>query len=720
MEPWQVEADRIDYDSNTERYVAQGNVLIHQAEKSLSADRVELDLQNMRAYASGNVVLRSKADTMTGTRLEIDLERQIVFIEYATVFLPENNYHISSDKIEKTGENSYRMNDATITTCDGDRPDWRFTGKDVTIEEDGSGTAKHITFYIRSMPMLYSPYMLYPARKDRQTGLLLPQGSTGERKGWSYNQPFFWAISDSTDATFYSDYMTKRGLQLGAEYRYYWGRHSKGIVMLDGLHDEKTDDKIADPSDPYGFDDGDPDYPRPNRDRWWFRMSNNSRLPAEVTSRLELDLISDQDYLREFENSYAGYDDTDDYLNKKFGRFLDDVNDPVRVNRLLLNRIWPTFSLNVDPRYYLDTTRGTNSRTQLSKLPLIAADAQKNRLGQSSFFYNLNTEYSNFWRPKGSRAQRLDLFPRLYRPFRFDNVLTLEPSVGFRETVWSPYGSDEQTGGDDNISHRELFDTRVELFTEIERVFDLNSWIGQRVKHSIRPQIEHEYIPDVDQNDLPDFGPADRIEAVNLLTYSLTNYLTTKSLKHNKQQDRHPRKDARGETVTSPAQFDYRDAGRFKLLQSYDFKKNDQPFSAIRGELDLFPDRYLSLETDAEWSVYSGSFLQFNAAATLWDNRGDRLFMEYRYNHPSSKELNLPGSQNVESLFTELRVKVNERLSLQGRYEYDFEENNKILSGIGFSYDSQCWGLEVDFTDKSNDTNVEFKITLRGIGGIGL
>ena len=254
--PWQLEADRIDYDQKADEYTATGNVLIYKANIRLSADFVRFHRKNMMAYAEGNVVLTDGQDVLKGVKMDIDLEGQIGSIEDGYLFLKQNNYHITGDVIKKVGPKTYTIDDATMTTCDGDNPDWKVTGKKVKIKDDGQGTAWHAAVYAKKMPVLYTPYFYYPARKDRQTGFLLPDAGISNRWGYFYNQPFFWAIDKSSDATFYGHYMRDRGFRPGAEYRYYLDEWSKGTWMIDGLSDGEVDDGTGTSSEDWGFEDG--------------------------------------------------------------------------------------------------------------------------------------------------------------------------------------------------------------------------------------------------------------------------------------------------------------------------------------------------------------------------------------------------------------------------------------------------------------------------------
>ena len=181
--PWQLEADEIFYDQKYNAYIAKGNVLIYKANIRLMANFIRFDQQNMKAYAEGDVVLTNGEDILSGTSMEIDLENQVGSVEDGYLFIKENNYHLRGDLIKKVGEKTYTIDEATLTTCDGDKPDWRITGKKIKIKADGEGSARHATMWARNMPVLYTPYFYYPARKKRQSGLLWPEGGHSNRWG---------------------------------------------------------------------------------------------------------------------------------------------------------------------------------------------------------------------------------------------------------------------------------------------------------------------------------------------------------------------------------------------------------------------------------------------------------------------------------------------------------------------------------------------------------
>lgn len=251
----------------------------------------------------------------------------------------------------------------------------------------------------------------------------------------------------------------------------------------------------------------------------------------------------------------------------------------------------------------------------------------------------------------------------------------------------------------------------------------------EAIRHSIRPRIIHTFIPDVDQDDLPNFDSIDRIDNENLLTYSLVNTLTSKTRKKgtfdisriSKRADRD-----RTEIVDAPVEYSYTDFLRFELEQNYDIneameKDPEKPFSPIDARLDFFPGKYVGFDATALWSVYENKFLSHNIGGSIWDSRGDRLYVEYRYTRESD-EIDLNPAQ---SIFGDLRLKVTDRLRVSGLYEYNFQDNTRVRTGFGLTYKADCWQFDGRIVDKvnvgdRNDVNWEFNIKLFGLGEFGI
>jgi len=714
--PWHIVANEIDYDDKAGCYIGKGNVVITKGDKTLTADFIRFDQKTMKVYAKGHVIMSAGEDTLTGTSMEMNLEAETGTIYNGTIFIKANHFYIKGDKIQKIGKDSYAVDKASITTCDSDKPAWKITGRNLKVTIEGYGFVTHAALWAKKVPVLYTPFLVFPVKLKRQSGLLLPQIGYSDRKGAEYLQPLYWAINESSDATFYLHHMGRRGEKLGFEYRYILDESSKGTLMFDFLDDKKVDDGTQSSED-WAFEGVTGS--RPNADRYWFRMKHDQSIPFDFSLKLDIDFVSDQDYLHEFKGGYTGFDKTDKYFNKNFGRDLDEYDDPVRVNRLNLSRSWSSYSLNAEARWYDDiiTRRQGDTDTTLQKLPFIEFNASKQRFLNTSSFFDLDSEYTYFFREDGTKGHRVDVHPRLYLPLRYKHYCTFEPSLGVRETAWR-INEDENTSTENDWKlHRELYDVKLDLSTELFHIYHLNGEGIDKIKHSIRPQIVYDYIPDdPDLSLYPNFEEEiDRIEKKNLVTYSITNTFTSKSKKHTVERDKYQKSE-----YNEPS-YIYREFCRFKLEQSYDINeaKEDnpenwanneekRPFSPIYGELKFVPGNYFSMQADAKWCQYESDFLSHNVAVNISDKREDRIFVEHRYTRNSSR-----------SIYTDLLLKISDSLSAYSNYERNLYDRKRIKSSLGFLYKAQCWSIDVSYTHEGDDRRYSFMINLFGLGGLG-
>jgi LPS-assembly protein len=675
----------------------------------------------MEAEAWGNVRFTSGQDRLTGTRLKMDLDKGVGIVYGGTLFIKESHFYITGGEIQKTGEGSYYIDDGCFTTCDGDLPAWKITGRDLKVKMDGYGTVRHAALWTKSVPVLYVPFLVFPAKTERQTGFLVPQVSNSNRNGFEYSQPFFWAINDSSDATFYESYMARRGLKHGIEYRYVLTPESKGAAMFDFLDDRQIDDgTIQEDSNRYhyeGFRGDDED--RLNRDRWWFRMKSDQELPGGFKAKLDTDLVSDQDYLREFTGGYSGFDSTDSYFEKEFGRDLDDYTDTVRLNQLSLNRNWNQYSLNSDLRWYDDviTRKNSDPNTTLQRLPHIQFDGSKQQLVVSPLYFDLESSYDYFWRDHGTRGHRADLHPRLYYPLRVLKYFDLEPSIGFRETLWQVEEYDDETPRDeDELLTREVFDVRADLSTEFWKTLSLKGRNIDRIRHTVKPRVIYDYMPVQEQGDYPNFEGIDRLDEKNILTYSITNYFTARSIKRPARAIE--TQIGSSDEPVSPL-YRYRDVCRIKFSQSYDIEEarqdettgDNRPFSDIKGELEFRPYGCLDVDGDMSWSPYDSEIKTYNTTLTLCDRRGDRASVDYIYSRGDR-----------ESILANALLRLFHPLSVYGEHERNIRDGQDVKTVVGFKYEPQCWSLDLSYTDdRAMDTQEYFvKVSLYGLGEFGL
>ena len=217
---WQITAKKMSYDRDEGLYVAEGDVVITRAGQVLKANEARYNEKTGMVEAIGEVVLETNGDILKAEKALFDLNSQAGRITRGRIFLRENHYYIHGEDMEKTGPQTYVVKGCHLTTCDGDRPDWSITGSEVEVTVEGYGTVKNAVFRIRDRPAFYLPYARFPVKTKRQSGFLPPSMGYSSRNGAEVEIPFFWALSDQMDATFYEHYMVDRGLMQGLEYRY--------------------------------------------------------------------------------------------------------------------------------------------------------------------------------------------------------------------------------------------------------------------------------------------------------------------------------------------------------------------------------------------------------------------------------------------------------------------------------------------------------------------
>jgi LPS-assembly protein len=173
---------------------------------------------------------------------------------------------------------------------------------------------------------------------------------------------------------------------------------------------------------------------------------------------------------------------------------------------------------------------------------------------------------------------------------------------------------------------------------------------------------------------------------------------------------------------SAPA-FTYTPFLRFRLENSFDINKHNQdhprPFSNVLAELQIRPDRYGLVQADALWSPYDSQFYAYNAGIWLNNQRGDQIRIDYRFTRESeafSETAALPG---VHSIDTAAAWRVTPRWQLRGKYEHNIETANRIESGIGVSYFSQCWRVDLNYREEPGDQTIAVMVHLVGLGAFG-
>jgi LPS-assembly protein len=704
---WNLSAMVVTYDDRKDLFIAEENVVITGGKTRLEADYVEFSNTTKDAFAQGNVRLISGGDVISCNAMEINLATQTGFIHKGTIFIQKNHFYIHGENIRKTGRVTYTARKASITSCAGDTPDWKITGTDVKVTIEGYGSARGATLWAKNMPALYAPFLTFPVKTKRQTGFLIPGVSSSDRLGFVYEQPFFWSISPSTDATLYAGYLSDRGPKIAGEYRYLSDPRSKGLWRLDFFSDDKTDDG-TDATENYRFDTTPV---RTRTDRYWLRMKTDQVLPNDFFAKLDVDVVSDADYLLEFKDGLTGYDDTNRMFQEQFGRDLDEYDDTIRKNSVIIDRTWSRHALVAKALWYDDVIarQGNTQDTTLQTLPGVEFDAVRQQMGSTDIYYSLNSRFSSFFRqdtidtagPHRTDAkvngQRLIVNPRFFYPMKLGKSVAFQPFIGVHATTYHTDSFVDSNKDEDSLRFRGIYDLGTDISTRLNRVFTVNSEFADKIQHQVTPALGYRFLPRVDQEDIPFFDSLDDIQEENRLTWSVTNRFTAK-------------KTTAGPDQTFENQ--YRELGWIKFFQDYDIKNErdgadarGRPWSDIQMEARIFPFSFLALHTDVAWSPYTYDFTTLNIDTTVTDKRGDAVTTAYRYT-----------KDETESWYTRFKAQITPVLSAYYSFELDLARENTIETRTGIILDEACWAMGLEFKESDTDRRIAFMITLKGIG----
>jgi LPS-assembly protein len=739
-EKWNISADRVVRYENPNSIVAQGSVILEKNEKvvakpikslktsswselleedveapAVRADQVEIvdtpvyhttvtinadwmvyDVELESIKAKGNVHVTTAAEQLFAKEVTLNLTDETGKFTDATILRKELSLHLEGKSIEKTGFDTYRIDDGWVITCkleNGETPPWSFSSSNTDITQGGYAVLKNARFNIRNVPILYSPYMILPVKNTRQSGFLYPYFSTSTNSGMGLNLPFFLNISDSADATFFPEYYANRGFMPGVEFRYVSAITDKGMFTASYLNDQ-----LSDPSETQYFQDT--GFTHDNTDRYWIRGKANHTFGDSWQSRLDVDIVSDQDYLTEFNTGVTGFRSSYDRYLQTFGRAFQNDTDNRRQNSFKTLRSWSGMSLETNLLAINDaSTNASSTNTPLWKLPSIAFTGAL-PLGETKFNFDWNTAYVDYWREDGVGGHRLDLHPTISTPIPLSPYLETLAEVALRDTFYSvqTYGDAEWDNND--TQNRLIPEYRVETATTLERDFSTGEGEFDGFTHQVRPFVKYGYIPNVDQKDLPKFDDVDRIADKNAITYGVDNFLNRLS----------------PETTSRRTVWDN---ASLQIEQSYDLRDSasDRPFTPILSKLGWAPVDYARLTYKASYDVYDNNFDAHTFGGEYRNSRGDHFNLDYSF-----REAGLESFEEIEQINARVQAPITNTWIAGGEVQHSLSQDETIKANGSLTYLAPCWSVKFESQYTPTDTVYIVLFSLANIGiplGVG-
>ena len=762
-QPVEITADHLEIERRRQLYVADGSVLIRQGDRTLRADWVAFCEATGQGVASGNVVVVDGPDTLHSQFVGFDITTFEGVLFDARYESTQSQFDVEAEEITKTGAQTYSFENGAFTTCQCPDPNaedpWRIEADHADLEVEGYGTARNTTFEVLGVPVVWLPWMLYPIKTERQSGVLFPQLAIGGRNGFEIGLPLFWAATDNVNVTFTPRWLQKRGVKGDLDVEFLLGEKSGGDLSASFVYDDDINANSA--SEPF------------DRERWALSGRQDLYAPWGWNFKSELRLVSDNQYLTDFggmdRSRTHRYLESTAFGTRAFGPsgelgvvgsvvYADDLQNPDDQDRddLLLHRFphlefsalptpmswggewtsrlvpalgvrytnWQSFDDAADERptasvvgdhLFLDTG--------IDALP----NAQERGSGgakgpppedpnSDDLLTNGGPEGDGLYQegePLADRGQRVIFTPRLGVPWRFADLVEAYPEVGWHQTL---YGTDEQ-----GFEERHLFTSRLDLRTRVR------GDLGGFATHVLEPRIGYALVTQVSQSGNPLFvprtavpqkrirqldldnvvlDPADRIESFNGVTFGFGNRI------YGRPDDGAP-----------PLLAD------FDLSAQYEF--SGSRWGPIYLDGRAYPRQDLAARFNVGFDPEEGRLDEALLSLRFATRRGHQLGLSYRYlrsvprffeDFPFSKERfdDFDGDfKRINQLGAAVRISITESWAVSYRVAYTFEKELLLANAGGIEYLSKCrcWAVRVEvIQDRVRGARVNLSYSLLGLG----
>ena len=283
-----IQADRISGRADLDTSL-QGGVVMRRGDTVIRANRIHFDQAHDMLKAQGDVRINRAGNRFQGPELELQVDTfEGFFAEPSFQFL-RNQAHGQAKRIDFIGDNQAVIHQTSFTTCARKPgpswlPDWVLKAQRIEVNSElNEARAEGASLQFKGVPILPVPSVSFPMSAERRSGLLPPVIGVDNIGGAEYTQPYYWDIAPNRDLTLHNTVWSKRGVNVGTEFRY--------------LESEKPDFRGQ-----FRFDYMPNDLLR-ERSRWGLAQTHAGWLKLgeeRVNMTLNLNRVSDDNYWRDF------------------------------------------------------------------------------------------------------------------------------------------------------------------------------------------------------------------------------------------------------------------------------------------------------------------------------------------------------------------------------------------------------------------------------------
>nr|WP_320131166.1 putative LPS assembly protein LptD [uncultured Holophaga sp.] len=186
----------------------------------LVADHIHYTPSSDVIIAEGNIRLESPGLRLRCERLRMDWKKQIGEAQ-ALVLEIIPSWTLSSSQVTFTTLRHWEFQEVEVSPCPQERPGWKAKASSLKVDLEGYATLRNLWLWVKDVPTPYFlPWVMYPAKSERTSGLLPSNISYSSTLGMSVSVPYYQTFGDRVDATFDPEYFSKQGMLWGGELRW--------------------------------------------------------------------------------------------------------------------------------------------------------------------------------------------------------------------------------------------------------------------------------------------------------------------------------------------------------------------------------------------------------------------------------------------------------------------------------------------------------------------
>jgi len=686
--PLFIEADRLQGTQDKE-IEAYGSARLRKRGQAFFADWMRHDTPTDVLTARGAVRIEQGREVIEGDSLRYEMATDRGYMEqprYMLVSTPpggatgaarfgDTDGRGTAERLLFEGPGQYRVQTGSYTTCEPGNDAWFIRARQLDLDRSRDvGVARDASIVFFDKTIFYSPYLSFSLHQERKSGFLTPSYRTSNTTGFEFTVPYYWNIAPDMDATLYPRYMTKRGLQLGGEFRYLnpdWQGEARTEILT-------SDQQVS-------------------RDRWGIFAKHQQNLGRGWNGTFNVNRVSDGSYFTDLSTQVAVTSQvylTNDLTLARGGTW---GNGGTYSFSAFAQR-WQT--LQSDPLAPLVAP--------YNRQPQLTLSAQ--RLGTRIGDFDLLGSYTAFDHPSLINGQRVVINPSLSLPLQ-NAFAFVTPKIGAHITRYAM--------GENNTLNLQDSTRTLPIFSaETGVVFERDMQAGgQALIQTLEPKAYYVYIPYKDQSRLPNFESG--LQDVNFATLFSENQFSGSDRIN----------DANQLTAGVSSRFIDASSGierlRVALAQRYYFQSQQVTLPGVA------PRARDSNSSDV-LAVVSGNIAKNWTTEAGWQYNTDlkqvqKFNIAGRYQPQAGKVLNLAYRETINTLRqTDVSAQwpIDGRWTAVARWNYSIRDNRTLEALAGVEYNDRCWALRIvghrfATTTSAASTSVFVQLELSGISRIG-